>query len=84
MHYDIPQQTNNNWQPNGVAVQNQSDQNGRNRAEQTASQRTGWQAIDTQDDGNQYRVHVRDGSGHFKTLTMDRNMNVTQEADGYC
>lgn len=41
MHYDAPQQTNNNWQPNGAAVQSRADQDSRSRAEQTASQRTG-------------------------------------------
>lgn len=86
MYYDIPQQTNtNSWQPNSAIVQDQSHQQSRQRAQQVASQRLpGWRTVDIDDDGDQYRVHVRDGNGHFRTVTMDGNMNVTQEEDGYC
>jgi len=85
MYYVNAQQPNLNVQQLNAEVQDRTLQTDRENAGHAATrQLPGSQMLDVQDDGSQYRVHVRDHDGNYKTIVMDRDLKPMRTADGYC
>lgn len=89
MYYVNAQQANaNGWnRDQGESSWNSNwvDQTDKDIAQQVSDdQMPGWQSIDSEDDGDHYKVHMRDEHGHFKTVMIDHQFRAMRTIDGYC
>jgi hypothetical protein len=89
MYYTNAQQGNtNDWNHNQADSgwsNDWNDQTDRYQAQLASdNQIPGWQSFDAQDDGDYYKVHMRDGDGHFKTVLIDHHFKAMRTIDGYC
>lgn len=85
MYYITTTQPYTNSWPRTVQVQNWQHQHDRDHARYMSQYwAPGWTFIDVQVTTVHYKVHYRDGYGHFRTIYLDHDFRYQQDQDGYC